>query len=56
MGLVDGNLRRQERGRVKFKYHRRRHVWNVVTRLVNGGVSADVALVDTRIYAVFGVG
>ena len=48
MGLVDGNLRRQERGRVKFKYHRRRHVWNVVACLVNGGVSADVALVDIR--------
>ena len=46
-------LTRQERGRVKFKYHRRRHVWNVVACLVNGGVSADVALVD-KIYAVFG--
>ena len=45
---------RQERGRVKFKYHRRRHVWNVVARLVNGGVSADVAL--DKIYAVSGVG
>ena len=30
-------------------------MWNVVARLVNGGVSADVALVD-KIYAVFGVG
>ena len=45
---------RQERGRVKFKYHRRRHVWNVVACLVDGGVSADVAL--DIIYAVYGVG
>jgi hypothetical protein len=45
---------RQERGRVKFKYHRRGHVWNVVARLVDGGVSADVAL--DKIYAVYGVG
>jgi hypothetical protein len=43
---------RAERGRVKFKYCRRKVVWDLVSRLVNSGLTSQVAC--DRIYAVYG--
>ena len=44
---------REERGRVKYKYCRRKIVWDCVATLVNAGLTSDVAC--DRIYAVYGV-
>jgi hypothetical protein len=43
---------REERGRVKHKYHRRKVVWDLVSRLVRAGLTAQVAC--DRIYTVYG--
>lgn len=43
---------REERGRVKHKYHRRKVVWDLVSRLINSGLTAQVAC--DRIYNVYG--
>jgi hypothetical protein len=42
----------EERGRVKHKYCRRKVVWDLISRLVNAGLSAQVAC--DRIVAVYG--
>jgi len=44
---------REERGRVKHKYHRRKVVWDCVSRLIRAGLTSDVAC--DRIYQVYGV-
>lgn len=44
---------REERGRVKHKYHRRKVVWDCVSRLIRAGLTANVAC--DRIYQVYGV-
>lgn len=41
-----------ERGRVKFKYSRRKIIWNAIDRMVRGGDTAQVAI--DRIYGVYG--
>ena len=43
---------REERGRVKHKYHRRKVVWDLVSRLINAGLTAQVAC--DRLYNVYG--
>ena len=53
---LDGNkpameFTSQERGKVKFVYSKRMHVWRCVTRLVNAGITAEVAI--DHIYACF---
>ena len=42
----------QERGADKYRYYRRKHVWDIVTNLVNAGVQARVAV--DRIYSHYG--
>ena len=42
----------QERGRSKFKYSRRKVVWDTISVLVRSGVTANVAM--DRIYQVYG--
>ena len=42
----------QERARVKFKYCRRKIVWDVIDRLVRSGYTAQVAI--DRIYDIYG--
>jgi hypothetical protein len=42
----------QERGKVKFKYSRRKIVWDTIDRMVRSGSTAQVAC--DRIYAVYG--
>ena len=34
----------EERGKVKFKFHRRKHVWDCVAELVRAGFTAQVAI------------
>jgi hypothetical protein len=41
-----------ERGRVKFKYCRRKVVWDIIDRMVRGGFTAQVAI--DKIYVVYG--
>jgi hypothetical protein len=43
---------REERGRVKHKYCRRKLVWNCIATLVRAGFTAQVAI--DRIYQVYG--
>jgi hypothetical protein len=43
---------RQERGRVKHKYHRRKILWDLILTLVRGGLTAQVAI--DRIYGHYG--
>jgi hypothetical protein len=43
---------RDERGRVKHKYHRRKMVWDLISILVRGGLTAQVAI--DRIYDFYG--
>jgi len=43
---------REERGRVKFKYCRRKVIWDRVRLLINAGLTAQVAI--DRIYDVYG--
>ena len=38
----------QERGRDKYRFYRRKHVWDIVVNLVNAGVQVRVAI--DRIY------
>ena len=42
----------QERGRDKYRFYRRKHVWDIVVNLVNAGVQARVAI--DRIYNHYG--
>ena len=42
----------QERGRVKYKYSRRKVVWNMVEEMVRGGYDSNEAC--NRIYQVYG--
>jgi hypothetical protein len=42
----------RERGADKYRYYRRKHVWNIVANLVNAGVQARVAV--DRIYSHYG--
>ena len=42
----------QERGADKYRFYRRKHVWDIVTNLVNAGVQARVAV--DRIYSHYG--
>ena len=42
----------QERGQNKFKYSRRKVVWDTISGLIRAGLSADVAC--DRLYAVYG--
>jgi hypothetical protein len=44
---------REERGRVKHKYHRRKVVWDCISQLIRAGLTADIAC--DRIYQVYGV-
>ena len=41
-----------ERGRSKYKFHRRKIVWDIISALVRAGHTADTAV--DRIYAVYG--
>jgi hypothetical protein len=41
-----------ERGRVKFKYSRRKVVWDTISRLMRAGLTSDTAI--DRIYAAYG--
>ena len=41
-----------ERGKVKFKYSRRKIAWDVIDNMVNAGNTSDVAI--ERIYSVYG--
>jgi hypothetical protein len=43
---------RQERGKVKHKYHRRKVAWDCIATLVRDGVTVTVAI--DRIYEVYG--
>jgi hypothetical protein len=42
-----------ERGKVKYSYHRRKVVWDVIASLVRTGDTAQVAI--DRLYEVYGV-
>ena len=42
----------RERGADKYRYYRRKHVWDIVTTLVNAGIQARVAV--DRIYNHYG--
>jgi hypothetical protein len=42
-----------ERGRVKFKFYRRKAFWDVVLELVRGGLMAEAAI--DRVYSTYGV-
>jgi hypothetical protein len=42
----------EERGRVKYSYHRRKVVWDKIAELVRAGHTAQVAI--DRIYQVYG--
>jgi hypothetical protein len=42
-----------ERGRVKFKFYRRKAFWDVVLKLIHGGLMAEVAI--DRVYSTYGV-
>jgi hypothetical protein len=42
----------QERGRDKYRFYRRKHVWDIVVNLVNAGVQARVEI--DRIYNHYG--
>lgn len=42
----------QERGQVKFKYSRRKVVWDVIAQLIRSGLHSNVAI--DRIYQVYG--
>jgi hypothetical protein len=42
----------RERGADKYRYYRRKHVWDIVVNLVNAGVQARVAV--DRIYSHYG--
>ena len=42
----------QERGRNKYKFHRRKVVWEVIDRLVRSGQTADAAI--DMIYDIYG--
>jgi hypothetical protein len=44
---------RDERGRVKHKYHRRKMVWDLISILVRGGLTALQVAID-RIYDFYG--
>jgi hypothetical protein len=43
---------RDERGRVKHKYHRRKMVWDLIWIIVRGGLTAQVA--SDQIYDFYG--
>jgi hypothetical protein len=43
---------REERGRVKHKYHRRKVIWDCIGALVRAGFTAQVAI--DRVYLVYG--
>jgi hypothetical protein len=43
---------REERGRVKHKYHKRKMVWDLILTLLRGGLTAQVAI--DRIYDHYG--
>jgi hypothetical protein len=43
---------RDERGQVKHKYHIRKMVWDLISILVRGGLTAQVAI--DRIYDFYG--
>jgi hypothetical protein len=43
---------RQERGRAKHKYHRRKVVWDCIAALVRAGFTAQVAI--DHVYQVYG--
>ena len=45
-------LEGEERGRVKHKYNRRKVVWDCISELVHGGLTAQVAI--NCIYQVYG--
>ena len=45
---------REERGKVKCKYTRRKVVWDQVSRMIRSGLSADVAI--EQIYTSYGQG
>ena len=45
---------RDERGKVKHKYHRRKVVWDLISQLIRSGLTAQVAC--DRIYNVYGEG
>ena len=54
---LDGNLPAKdflsvERGKVKFLYSRRAHVWRCISWHINAGISAEIAI--DRIYTCFG--
>ena len=42
----------RERGADKYRFYRRKHVWDIITNLVNAGVQARVAV--DRIYSHYG--
>ena len=44
---------RDERGRVKHKYHRRKMVWDLISILVRGGRTAQQVAID-RMYDFYG--
>ena len=44
----------QERGQNKYKYHRRKVVWEVISRLVRGGRTAQTSI--DMVYNVYGYG
>jgi hypothetical protein len=43
---------REERGRAKHKYHRRKVVWDCIAELVRAGFTSQVAI--DRVYQVYG--
>jgi hypothetical protein len=43
---------KDERDKVKHKYHRRKMVWDLISTLVRGGLTAQVAI--DRIYDLYG--
>jgi hypothetical protein len=43
---------REESGKVKHKYHRRKVVWDCIATLIRAGVMAQVAI--DRVYQVYG--
>ena len=43
---------REERGRCKHKFHRRKVLWDKVSELVRGGLTSDVAI--DRVYEAYG--
>jgi hypothetical protein len=52
VGRLPAILRPQERGVDKYRYYRRKHVWDIVANLVNAGIQARVAV--DRVYSHYG--